>query len=148
MAKAYFDVWIRSCADELLRWQSVHAEEIRLRRPRQANSTDLAAKHARSQAPAGCYVIGSVGPTGEFLEPLGEVSESEMYDAFVEQITALDEGGADGVVIETMTAVEEAALAIKAAREHTSLAVIATMTFDKGPARLLHHDGGDAGAGG
>ena len=93
----------------------------------------LAAEHARSQMPAGCYVIGSVGPTGEFLEPLGEVSEAEMYDAFVEQITALEEGGADGVVIETMTAVEESALAIRAAREHTNLTVIATMTFDKGP---------------
>ena len=93
----------------------------------------LAAEHAHGQAPAGCYVLGSVGPTGEFLEPLGEVSEAEMYDAFVEQITALEDGGADGVVIETMTAVEESALAIKAAREHTSLTVIATMTFDKGP---------------
>ena len=93
----------------------------------------LAARQARSQAPAGGYVIGSVGPTGEFLEPLGEVSQEEMYDAFVEQITALEEGGVDGVVIETMTAVEEAALAIKAAREHTGLTVIATMAFDKGP---------------
>ena len=93
----------------------------------------LAAEHARSQAPAGRYVIGSVGPTGEFLAPLGEVSEEEMYDAFVEQITALEDGGADGVVIETMTALEESALAIKAAREHTHLTVIATMTFDKGP---------------
>ncbi len=93
----------------------------------------LAAEHARSQAPPGRYVIGSVGPTGEFLEPLGEVSDGAMYDAFVEQIAALDEGGADGVVIETMTALEESALAIKAAREHTRLTVIATMTFDKGP---------------
>ena len=93
----------------------------------------LAAEHARSQAPPGHYVVGSVGPTGEFLEPLGEVSESEMYDAFVEQITALEEGGADAVDIETMTAIEEATLAIKAAKEHTNLIVISTMTFDKGP---------------
>jgi 5-methyltetrahydrofolate--homocysteine methyltransferase len=93
----------------------------------------LAAEHARSQAPPARYVIGSVGPTGEFLDPLGEVSETEMYDAFVEQITALAEGGVDAVDIETMTALEEATLAIKAAKEHTNLTVIATMTFDKGP---------------
>lgn len=93
----------------------------------------LAAQHARKVAPPGKYVFGSVGPTGEFLEPLGAVSESEMLDAFVEQITALEEGGADGVVIETMTALEEARLAIKAAREHTRLVVMATMVFDKGP---------------
>ena len=93
----------------------------------------LAAQHARSQAPPDHYVIGSVGPTGEFLEPLGEVSEAEMMDAFVEQITALEEGGVDGIVVETMTALEEATLAIKAAKENTDLVVLATMTFDKGP---------------
>ena len=93
----------------------------------------LAAEHARSQAPHGGFVIGSVGPTGEFLEPLGEVTEEEMLAAFVEQVTALEAGGADGVVIETMTAVEEARLAIRAARDHTKLAVLSTMVFDKGP---------------
>ena len=93
----------------------------------------LAAEHARNQAPLSGFVMGSVGPTGEFLQPLGEVSEGEMLDAFIEQITALEQGGADGVVIETMTALEESRLAIKAAKENTGLAVIATMVFDKGP---------------
>ena len=93
----------------------------------------LAAEHARSQAPIGGFVIGSVGPTGEFLEPLGQVSESEMYDAFAEQVKALEAGGADGVVVETMTAVEEAELAVRAARDNTGLVVMATMVFDKGP---------------
>ena len=100
---------------------------------RVAEFNRLAAEHARSQAPDGCFVVGSVGPTGEFLEPLGPVSEREMYDAFVEQVKALEDGGADGVVVETMTAVEEASLAVRAARENTSLVVMATMVFDKGP---------------
>ena len=100
---------------------------------RVAEFNRLAAEHARSQAPDGRFVVGSVGPTGEFLEPLGPVSEAEMYDAFVEQVKALEEGGADGVVVETMTAIEEAALAVRAARENTSLVVMATMVFDKGP---------------
>jgi 5-methyltetrahydrofolate--homocysteine methyltransferase len=93
----------------------------------------LGAQLARSQAPLGGYVFGSVGPSGQFLEPLGDVSEAEMLDAFVEQVTALEEGGVDGVVVETMTAVEEAALAIKAARESTGLVVASTMVFDKSP---------------
>lgn len=93
----------------------------------------LAAEHVRSQAPDGKFVVGSVGPTGEFLEPLGPVSESEMYDAFSVQVRALEAGGADAVVVETMTAVEEAALAVRAARENTGLVVMATMVFDKGP---------------
>lgn len=93
----------------------------------------LAAEHASSQAPEGRYVVGSVGPTGEFLEPLGEVTTTEMYDAFTDQITALAEGGADAVVIETKTALEEVSLAIKAVKENTDLIVMATMVFDKGP---------------
>ncbi len=93
----------------------------------------LAAQHARSQAPPGHYAVGSVGPTGELLKPLGEVSETEMLDGFVQQITGLADGGADAVVIETMFALEEATLAIRAAKENTDLAVMATMTFDKGP---------------
>ena len=100
---------------------------------RVAEFNHQAAEHARSQAPEGRFVVGSVGPTGEFLEPLGPVSESEMYEAFVEQIKSLEAGGADGVVVETMTAVEEATLAVRAARENTDLVVMATMVFDKGP---------------
>ena len=93
----------------------------------------LAARHAVSQASRGHIVAGSVGPTGEFLEPLGQVSESGMYEAFAQQVSALEEGGASAICVETMTAVEEASLAVKAAREHTNLPVIGTMVFDKGP---------------
>ena len=100
---------------------------------RVAEFNRLAAEHARSQAPEGRFVVGSVGPTGEFLEPLGPVSETEMYDAFSIQVKALEAGGADAVAVETMTAVEEATLAVRAARENTNLVVMATMVFDKGP---------------
>ncbi|MEE8434287.1 MAG: homocysteine S-methyltransferase family protein [bacterium] len=93
----------------------------------------LAAKHARGEAPAGCFVVGSLGPSGEFLEPLGSVSEDEMVEAFHEQIEALVEGGVDAVLIETMTALEEATLAVRTAREFSGLPVFCSMTFDKGP---------------
>ena len=82
-------------------------------------------------------MVGSMGPTGEFLKPLGEVSPAEMLDAFVEQVTALEAGGADGVGIETMSALEEAVLAIRAAKDNTNLAVMSTMTFDPGPRSLF-----------
>ncbi len=93
----------------------------------------LSAKHVKSQAPQQGFVVGSVGPTGEFLDPLGNVSELEMKDAFAEQITALSEGGADAILIETMYSLEESFLAIEAAKENTELTIMATMTFDKGP---------------
>jgi 5-methyltetrahydrofolate--homocysteine methyltransferase len=91
----------------------------------------LAVQHARGQAAAAHYVIGSVGPTGELLRPLGRIRDTDMRDAFTEQVTALEAGGADGVVIETMRLVEEAVLAIQAAKTHTQLLVIATMVFEK-----------------
>jgi len=95
--------------------------------------TRRAVQLARGAAPPGGYVIGSVGPTGEFLEPAGPVSQAEMLDAFAEQVTALEEAGADGVAFETQTSLEETRLAIRAAKENTRLAVMATMVFDKGP---------------
>ena len=132
MARDYFEA-----GSDLVLTNSFGANRFMLRKygygERVQEFNRLAAQHARSQAPAGCYVVASVGPTGEFLEPLGEVTEAEVLDAFVEQVTALEEGGAHGVVIETMTAVEEAVLAVKAAKENTKLVVMATMTFDPGP---------------
>jgi 5-methyltetrahydrofolate--homocysteine methyltransferase len=93
----------------------------------------LAAAHARKAAPPGCFVIGSVGPTGELLEPIGAVSVEAMYEGFVRQVKALADGGADAICAETMTSLEEACLAVKAAKAYTSLPVMATMTFDRGP---------------
>ncbi len=79
-------------------------------------------------------VAGSVGPTGEFLEPLGEMTEEQMAEIFTEQIEAIVASGVRVICIETMTAIEEAVCAIKAARKVDSeLDVIATMTFDPTP---------------
>lgn len=83
----------------------------------------------RAVGPDG-IVLGSVGPTGILLM-MGEVSEEELYEAFKEQCVALADAGADAICIETMTAIDEATIAVKAAKENTSVEVICTMTFDK-----------------
>ena len=88
---------------------------------------------ARSIAGDCAMVAGSVGPTGEFLEPLGTVSEDEMLSAYRDQVAALAEGGADIFCVETMSDLSEAKLAVKAAKSETDLPVIATMAFDPGP---------------
>jgi 5-methyltetrahydrofolate--homocysteine methyltransferase len=75
-------------------------------------------------------VLGSIGPTGIILMT-GEVSAGELYEAFGEQAAALAEGGADAIVVETMSDLEEAGLAVRAARDSTGLDVICTMTFEK-----------------
>ncbi|MDB4582214.1 homocysteine S-methyltransferase family protein [Draconibacterium sp.] len=76
------------------------------------------------------FVLGSVGPTGKILM-MGEVTEEELYDAFKIQVEGLEAGGVDAIMIETMTDLDEARLAIKAAKENTNCEVFCTMTFEK-----------------
>jgi 5-methyltetrahydrofolate--homocysteine methyltransferase len=80
-----------------------------------------------------CYIAGSLGPTGQILEPLGPASQSDAAEAFQEQADALAEGGADFILIETMMSIDEAELAVKAAKRISGLIVAATMSFEVGP---------------
>ena len=89
-----------------------------------------AAEISRKAAGSDHFVLGSVGPTGKMLI-MEEVTEGELYDAFKEQSLALEAGGVDAIVIETMTDLDEARIAVKAAKENTRCAVFCTMTFDK-----------------
>jgi len=90
----------------------------------------LGAKLAKEVAPPDGLVAGSVSPTGKFLEPLGDLSLSQLMDIYAEQSQALAEGGADLLCIETMSDAEETAAAIQAARRSCHLPVVATMTFN------------------
>ena len=89
-----------------------------------------AAELSRNAAGREKIVLGSVGPTGKILM-MGEVSEKELYEAFKEQSMALADGDADAIVVETMSDLDEARIAVKAAHENTSCEVICTMTFEK-----------------
>ena len=93
----------------------------------------LSAEHARKAASSDQFVLGSIGPTGEFLEPNGTATPDAMYEIFLEQVRGLTSGGVDGFCIETMSDIDEISLAVRAAKDHTDLPVITTMTFDKGP---------------
>lgn len=74
-------------------------------------------------------VAGSIGPTGEILEPLGPLAVEAAREAFAEQAAALAEGGADVLWIETMSSKEEVEAAIAGARA-TALPVVSTLSFD------------------
>lgn len=97
---------------------------------RVAEINTQAAAISRAAAGPGVFVLGSVGPTGKF-PMMDEIGETELYDAFREQVKALENGGADAIIIETMTDLEEACVAVKAAKENTSCEVICMMSFDK-----------------
>ena len=99
-------------------------------------AADIAALNARGveisrKAAAGhARVFASIGPSGKMLIA-GEVTEEDLTAAFTEQCHALAGAGADALLVETMTDIDEARIAVKAART-TGLPVIASMVFDSG----------------
>lgn len=98
-----------------------------------AEINKAAAAVAREVAGDKQYVLGSIGPTGVFMEPYGTETEETMYEAFKIQAVALEDGGADVVIIETMASIEEAAVAVKAVKENTGMVVVASFTYDPIP---------------
>ena len=99
---------------------------------RVAELNTRAARIARAEADASgreVIVAGSIGPTGEILEPLGPLGAAAARDAFTEQAVALARGGADVLWIETMSSKEEFEAAIAGARA-TGLPVVGTLSFD------------------
>jgi 5-methyltetrahydrofolate--homocysteine methyltransferase len=91
---------------------------------------EAAARASRKGAP-GRHVIASVGPTGKMLVMSKDVTKEDFYDAFKDQVMALERGGADAVCIETMSDIGEAVCAIRAAKENTGLEIISTFTFER-----------------
>jgi methionine synthase I (cobalamin-dependent) len=94
------------------------------------------ARQVADRAPRPIVVAGSMGPTGDVLEPLGPRTADEAETAFFEQASALKEGGVDVAWIETMFADTELDAAIRGA-ERAQLPYVATMTFDTGGRTMM-----------
>ena len=92
-----------------------------------------AAQIARRIAGPTGIVLGDIGPSGQLLEPLGTLSLEEVRREFMRQAQALVAGGVDGVIVETMSDLQESVAAVQAAREAGASVVAASMTFDKPP---------------
>jgi 5-methyltetrahydrofolate--homocysteine methyltransferase len=76
------------------------------------------------------YVIGDIGPFGGLMEPYGDFSEADVRHAFTEQARALVDAGADAIIIETQTSLEELLIGIEAAKEAGAPCVIGSMAYD------------------
>ncbi len=76
------------------------------------------------------YVLGDIGPFGGLMEPYGEFTEAAVRDAFREQARALVAAGADAIVVETQTSLEELGLAIQSAKEAGAACIIGSMAYD------------------
>lgn len=77
------------------------------------------------------WVALDIGPLGQLMEPLGNLSFQAAYEAFQEQVLLGQEAGADLILIETMSDVYELKAAILAAKENSNLPIICTMTFQE-----------------
>ena len=85
---------------------------------------------SRTAAGEGCSVFASMGPSGKMLA-MGEVTEAQLLEAFTEQAIAMADGGANAIVVETMSDPEEAVIAVRAAKS-SGLPVVACMTYGSG----------------
>jgi 5-methyltetrahydrofolate--homocysteine methyltransferase len=92
---------------------------------------------ARSVARPGTFVAASIGPTGRFLEPVGDAGFDDMVEIFAEQIRAVAAAGADVISFETFLDIRELRAGIIACHEVCALPVIAQMTFDDGGRSVL-----------
>ena len=121
---------------ELIQTNTFGASPLKLDHYGLADQTETiiarAVQATRQAAGEKAWVNGSVGPTGKLLLPYGDTDPESIYQAFFRQIRSLLQNGVDALCIETMSDPQEAALAIRAARELSpEIPILATMTFEK-----------------
>ena len=90
-----------------------------------------AVRIAKEAAEGKAKIAGSMGPTGRFIEPLGDLTFEEAYDAFFEQAQALALAGADYLLIETSIDIQEMRAALLAAKAAAKIPVICQMSFSE-----------------
>ena len=129
VAKAYVDA-----GSEVILTNTFGANRIRLAEQNAADRVgEINAKGveiSRAAAAGRAKVFASIGPSGKLIIS-GDVTADELRNAYLEQAKALAGAGADALVVETMSDLEEALLAVSAARE-SGLPVVACMVFDSG----------------
>lgn len=89
-------------------------------------------------------VAGSMGPSGELLEPMGPMTPATCAEAFARQAAGLTAGGADVLWIETMSHLDEIEAAIEGARSVSDLPITATLSFDTAGRTMMGVTGTDA----
>ncbi len=131
--RALYKAYIDAGADMILT-NTFGGTPIRLERDglrEQVHAVNLAAAQLACEvAGDAALVIGDIGPTGQMLEPLGPLTYAEAVAGFAAQAAALAEGGADAILIETMSDLNEMTAAIEGTRQVTDLPILATMSFD------------------
>jgi len=85
------------------------------------------------------FVLGSVGPLGKYLAPLGSIAPEDARAAFLEQAEGLLEGGVDAFVVETFSDLIEMRLAVEAIRAITDLPIVTQVAFTQDHVTFFGH---------
>lgn len=127
--RSYFDA-----GSDAVYTNTFGANEISLARHGLAEKAEqinaAAVKIARQAAGDDRYVIGDIGPSGEFLKPLGMLEPEKLKEVYAKQAKVLCEAGVDGFIVETFMALDEAKVAAEAVKSVCDLPVFATLAFD------------------
>lgn len=99
-----------------------------------------AALKARDELKKDIFIAASIGPTGQFLAPMGEVSFEKMFEVYYTQVKALANAGADLINFETMVDIAELRIAVLAAKEACNLPVLGSLTFTESGRTLTGSD--------
>lgn len=101
----------------------------------------IAAGVKLAKAAAGDKLVAlDIGPIGELMEPMGDLSFERAYDVFAKAVKVGSAAGADVILIETMSDLYEVKAAVLAAKENCTLPVFCTMTFEQGGRTLMGAD--------
>ncbi|MFA4886286.1 MAG: homocysteine S-methyltransferase family protein [Desulfotomaculaceae bacterium] len=101
---------------------------------------ELARISKKAAAGSNCFVAGDLAPTGNFIEPFGDMPFEKAVAVYKEQVQGLLEGGVDLFIIETMLDIQEARAALLAVKETSDLPVLASMTFGNDGRTLTNSD--------
>lgn len=115
---------------------------IRLRRSgleEQLERINLQAVEIAQKAVQGSEVLiaGSMGPSGEMMQPYGTLSEGEVYESFAEQARLLSESGVDLLVLETFYDLSEAGAAVEGVRSVSDLPLVLSFSYDRGRKTMM-----------
>jgi len=106
-------------------------------RVNELNQEAAALARKAASADSDVLVAGSMGPLGQLLKPLGQISAEGAFAAYTEQAAALSKGGVDLIVIETQFSLEEGAAALRASQSVTDLPIVVSFSFDRGTRTMM-----------
>ncbi len=133
--KAYIDA-----GAQVITANTFQANELKLKDSKYSVEEIIEAGITVAKGSGATYVALDIGPLGQMMEPIGDISFNRAYEIFQRQVKAGVKAGADCILIETFSDLYEAKAAILAAKENSQLPIFCTMTFQKDGRTFLGTD--------